>query len=78
MGICSTVTLILLAASTGGLILMNNYQPFEVYVNGVVGDLTYPTLRMWRLMTLPLHKFFDLEPYARAECLVDNRFYVPG
>lgn len=72
------ITLAFVVVTCGGAILYNNYMPFEVYVNKVVGDLTYPVLRMWRLIVLPLHTYFDIQSYSMAECLINNPWFIPG
>ena len=65
-------------AIAGSLALYQNYTPFEVYVNKVVGDYTYPVMRMWRHIVLPLHHFVDVQSYSMAECLVNNPWFIPG
>ena len=76
--VCGLITLAFMVATAGSLVLYHNYTPFEVYVNKVVGDLTYPVLRMWRHVVLPLHPYFDIQYYSLAECLINNPWFIPG
>ncbi|XP_028410855.1 uncharacterized protein LOC114533524 [Dendronephthya gigantea] len=75
--VCGAMTLVVMIAALGCVTVYNNYLPFEVYVNKVVGDLNYPVLRRWRHMVLPLHRFFDIQSYSMAECLINNPWFVP-
>ncbi|CAB3984350.1 Hypothetical predicted protein [Paramuricea clavata] len=70
------ITLFFLFAGVGVTVLYNNYSPFEVYINRVVGDLTYPVLRTWRHIVLPLHRFVDVQSYSMAECLINNPWFI--
>ena len=65
-------------AIAGSVTLYQNYSPFEVHVNKLVGDYTYPVLRTWRIIVLPLHRYFDVQSYSMAECLVNNPWFIPG
>ena len=75
---CGLIAIVIMVATIGGVLLYNNYTPFEVYTNKVVGDWTYPVLRTWRHIVLPLHNYFDIEAYSMAECLISNPWFVPG
>ncbi len=76
--VCGVITLAVMFAAVGGGVLYNNYSPFEMYLNKVVGDFTYPVLRMWRHIVLPLHHYVDIQPYSMAECLISNPWFIPG
>ena len=75
---CSVITLAVMLAIAGSVTLYQNYSPFEVHVNKIVGDYTYPVLRTWRHIVLPLHRYFDVQSYSMAECLVNNPWFIPG
>ena len=74
---CGVIAIVVMVATIGGVLLYNNYTPFEVYTNKVVGDWTYPVLRIWRHIVLPLHDYFDIQAYSMAECLISNPWFVP-
>lgn len=75
--LCLFITIGIFSAGIFGACLYTNFSPFELYVNSVVSDLQYPVMRRWRLLSLPLHSYFDLHYLAVKECLINNPWYIP-
>lgn len=63
---------------TGFTAISTASPSFSLYVGQATADLSYPLQRVVRLVSLPLHRFFDMSKANAWECMVDNPLYVPG
>lgn len=74
-----TTFLCVLFLLLGGVIVASEHnKQFALLVGRTFADMTYPIVRLVRLTTLPIHRWFDVSDMYSWECILQNPSFVPS